>query len=135
MQNLKVYQCKDGRYRAYYHDDSGNRKFVSYPRLLVEEYLGRKLLPEEDVHHKDGDKTNNNIDNLEVVLHGTHQKQHSLKYKDKLAICEVCGNSFIWTGKRQCKYYIDLRRNKNRIISCSKNCSSLYGRLRQLGKI
>ena len=110
-------------------------KYVSYPRLVVEEHLGRKLLPEEDVHHKDGDFNNNDISNLEIILHGVHQRSHSLKYIDKSAVCAVCGNLFIWSGKRQQRYYSDLRVGRNRIITCSKSCSSLYGRIKQLGRI
>lgn len=33
-------------------------------RAVMEQYLGRKLTPDEHVHHIDLDKTNNNIDNL-----------------------------------------------------------------------
>ena len=35
-------------------------------RKIIEEHLGRKLLKKELVHHIDGNKTNNNIDNLHV---------------------------------------------------------------------
>lgn len=35
-------------------------------RLVMEQHLGRKLLPKENVHHKDGDRLNNDISNLEL---------------------------------------------------------------------
>lgn len=135
MEDLKVYKCKDGRWRACYRGDNGKWKYVSYPRLLMEEHIGRKLLPNEDVHHKDGNFDNNDISNLEIALHGEHQRSHALKYTDKSAVCAICGNSFVWTGKRQRGYYSDLRAGRNRIITCSKSCSSLYGRMKQLGKL
>lgn len=37
-------------------------------RYVMMEYLGRKLLPGENVHHVDGDKTNNAITNLELWI-------------------------------------------------------------------
>ena len=37
-------------------------------RLVMERHLGRKLLPNETVHHRDGDKLNNDITNLELWI-------------------------------------------------------------------
>lgn len=39
-------------------------------RYVMEQMLGRPLLPNEQVHHRDGDKHNNNSSNLELWLTG-----------------------------------------------------------------
>lgn len=131
---ISTYKCKDGRIRAYCRDEYNNPKVISYPRILMEESLGRPLEPYEDVHHVDEDTDNNNINNLQIINHGVHQKLHSSKYFDKPTVCEICHKTFIWTSERQRLYYADLRRGKNRIISCSRKCSSYYGRQEQLGR-
>lgn len=90
-----VYTNKDGRQRLVIVTDEGVHTSKSYPRVLMERKLGRELLPEEDVHHIDGNKSNNDLSNLEVRLHGEHQREHSTKYHDRLMICDVCGKEFI----------------------------------------
>jgi len=48
-------------------------------RLIVEEYLGRYLKPFEQVHHIDGDSSNNVIDNLFLTTKkGNSIAHHSL---------------------------------------------------------
>ena len=58
-----VYQNKDGRTRIY---DKKTHKVTSYPRFIMSKYLGRTLKPEDQIHHIDGDPTNNDINNLTV---------------------------------------------------------------------
>lgn len=53
-------------------------------RLVMAEYLNRPLLTEEDVHHKDEDRSNNQIDNLEIKIHGKHIGYHKLGNKNLL---------------------------------------------------
>lgn len=45
-------------------------------RVIMEEYLQRKLSLDEVIHHKDGNKLNNNINNLEVLQKREHDLIH-----------------------------------------------------------
>jgi HNH endonuclease len=53
-----------------------NGKAVKEHRLVMEQHLGRKLLPSEVVHHKDGDRLNNSISNLVILSPGAHTQEH-----------------------------------------------------------
>ena len=76
-----IYKCKDGRTRVVIKNDDGTMTSKSYPRILMEEKLGRPLEPNEDVHHVDGNKENNSLDNLELsnmVNTNGHIRQESI---------------------------------------------------------
>jgi hypothetical protein len=46
--------------------------------------LGRRLQKHENVHHKDLNKLNNNVDNLEVMTRSAHTRYHALlNYKKR----------------------------------------------------
>ena len=52
----------------------GVQRSVKQHRYLVEKSIGRQLHPDEDVHHINGVKTDNHIENLQIVTHSQHTK-------------------------------------------------------------
>ncbi len=50
-------------------------------RVAMEEKIGRKLLSIEHVHHIDGNPSNNDIANLELILNSDHSKHHNKSRK------------------------------------------------------
>lgn len=69
----------------------GNSKAIGYKqiyiglkrcmehRVIMERHLGRKLRDNEIVHHKDGNRKNNNIENLQLMIKNEHDRFEFIK--------------------------------------------------------
>lgn len=56
-------------------------KYIQEHRLVMEKHLGRYLLPTEVVHHKNDDKADNRIENLELFDSNSRHLAETLKGK------------------------------------------------------
>ena len=62
-------------------DENGKRIFIDEHRHVMEQFLRRKLKKNEVVHHKDGNKLNNNIENLQLMTDTEHRRLHAKERK------------------------------------------------------
>lgn len=68
-------------------------KTVLLHRWLVEQQLGRPLAPGEQVHHRNGDRHDNRLENLQVMSATEHQGHHKNKHP-RTKQCVICGLTF-----------------------------------------
>ena len=69
-------------------------KEIKEQRLIMEQYLGRYLKSEEEVHHINGNRLDNRLENLKIVTKSEHAKIHYPEKKEKL----------VYRGKQKCAY-------------------------------
>ena len=60
----------------------GKPGYILEHRLIMAQTLERCLSSKEFVHHKDGNRQNNKIENLELTTNKAHQKGYRLGYKN-----------------------------------------------------
>lgn len=114
------------RIRRVGHPFTDRKCYVREHRAIFEDYYKCILLPWGHVHHKDGNKLNNDISNLEGFTDKQHTTHHNRKdMSDR--VCLLCGGTKTFTHKHNnsqnwyrykdgwiCSYCRDKLRRKNK---------------------
>lgn len=122
----------DGRWLVTAPEGYGGKKYIANRyvlqyRLLMEEFLGRLLKPWEHVHHRNGDKLDDRLENLEILTKKEHNLLHSELNKAKPnQICSQCKKKFH-------KKLSISNRNKSGTIFCCRGCYKKYTQIFPLG--
>jgi hypothetical protein len=78
----KYTKRKDG----YFRKTDGNRNLLHHDVWI---YYNGEIPIQYDIHHKDNNRNNNNIENLEMILKSKHGKIHSLEgHRKRWGYCD-----------------------------------------------
>ena len=100
----------DEEYKSPYRKLKVHGNNIDEHRYIMETYLGRKLKSNEVVHHKNGNKFDNSIENLIVMTRAEHSRLHNQIYSHTIK-CAVCNKEFEVSRHRQ---------DRSRV--CSEEC-------------
>lgn len=93
--------------------------------VALEKKIGRKLRHNEQCHHIDGDKTNNNPDNLQLVDIAEHAEITGRERRSRNIVqCLVCDEKV---------YRKPLEQKKNKNTFCSRRCLGLWTKTNNKG--
>jgi hypothetical protein len=124
---LKVYGPyvrKDGRKHVVIYDfKKGIRKTVSYPKYLMEKFLGRKLKGDETVDHINNDFTDDRIENLQILSRADNIRKSAPKRKMYTFICPICKKE----ATKELSQVIHNRSQNKSGPYCSRKCAGKGG--------
>lgn len=121
MKTYGPYRRKDGRQIVIHYDElTKSQHTQSYPRYLVEQFLGRKLETWEQVDHINNDHTDDRLENFQLLTQQQNNEKSRVPAKIYQFFCPQCGE---WTTKSARRVRNNRRQGKKGPF-CSKSCAA-----------
>lgn len=111
------------------HPKATKHGYVLQHRVVMENHLKRLLNADEVVHHINGDKKDNRIENLELLDAKEHVRLHGLEHGSRWCELKCPQCSKIFHKERHLTFLIQKKKKSD---SCSRSCSGKLSREIQL---
>jgi hypothetical protein len=132
--NIEKFVSKGDYYYAVVlnHPNRTKYNYVLAHRVLMENHLGRLLDKNEIVHHIDGNKKNNCIDNLQLMKASEHVSFHMKQRGQTMLelICPYCKTIF-----EKPKRSTHIGKKQGKATFCSIPCRAKFWRIVQLNHL
>lgn len=117
------YETKEGYLFINRRFSDGRSRSIYLHRMVMMEKLGRDLNSNEVVHHIDGNKKNNSIENLELTTASEHARIHRKEMEHIECTCPECGSEF-----KAIAYKVRDNQGKRKKAGpfCGKSCAGKY---------
>ena len=129
----------EGRRNVILFNTQFDRSTVSYARYLMSVKLGRFLTDQEEVDHKDDNKTNDDPNNLQILTPEQNREKREKHYLNNVQQkfdleCPNCGKSFTLTEREMGGRITQIQKNGyTGLIYCSRSCSSIFNKILKPG--
>lgn len=114
----------NGRKYVCLYNSKTDRTIISYARYLYSVKVGREIPSDIEVDHRDGDETNDNVDNLRPMTKDTHRMKtrwcENPYASSSRMQCPQCGEWF----ERPERYVRDKKNQGQSVFHCSRSCST-----------
>lgn len=121
------YVSKEGRayFVLVYKGENRNRKTILRARAVMEVSLGRLLQPTETVDHKNRNKLDDTVDNLQIMTKKENSAKSAVRRVETQVFCINCGRAFTPSTRQK---------SKAKSITgagpfCGRKCTGQYGAL------
>lgn len=120
----KIVKKGDYRYAVVKeHPRASKHGYVLHHRVVMENFLGRLLNPNEIVHHKDENKLNDHPSNLEVLTAGAHASEHGKSKGRKWCVLKCPECKTLFERERRATF---LSKPKYKYTTCSGVCRGKF---------
>ncbi len=121
----KIFHKTQGRYYVcMVKIKTGKRKTISYARYKMAVFLGRRLTSDETVDHKDENKINDKLSNLQILTRAENIKKNVIATGRKTKLvklkCFVCDKEFYRPPRN-----VNHKLSKGKRITCSRRCGGI----------
>jgi len=147
----KIDEKKAIRYKSGYrylpistHPNANKDGYVAEHVVIMVEYLRRPLQKGAHIHHKNKIKTDNRIENLQLVTASEHLTLHRQEYKLEIMnrTCDICGTNKTTLNRKKDnkgRYYVWMAWRTNPLdrsqIICNRCWHRVYDSMKKKNKV